>query len=225
MTACPVCADDRAPVLADWCSGAGGAGFGYMLAGFHVVGFDVRDQPRYPGCFIRCDVMDAPVDGFDAYHASPPCTDHRRSRIRTVGTGWLLPAVRGRLQGTGAPWVIENVPFAPMRPDYELCGCMYGLADDRWMIIRQRWFETSWHGFSLRPPCRHDRPAAIVLRHGARAETPRPNRTVQHIPQARARELMGIGWMTERELGDAIPPAYTMDIGADLLAQLTGRAA
>jgi hypothetical protein len=36
---------------------------------------------------------------------------------------------------------------------------------------------------------------------------------------------MGIEWMTKRELGDAVPPAYTADIGADLLGQLAAAVA
>lgn len=32
MTACPVCGETGRPVLADWCSGAGGAGRGYQIA-------------------------------------------------------------------------------------------------------------------------------------------------------------------------------------------------
>jgi hypothetical protein len=220
---CPVCGTRTpAPLLADWCSGAGGAGWGYHLAGFHIVGFDHLPQPRYPGCFVQCDVMDAPIGGFDAYHASPPCTDHRRNAQALRGTGWLLDAVRHRLAATGRPYVIENVPFAPLRPDYRLCGCMYGLAAGGWELRRERWFETSWHGFSLRPPCQHQATSVSVLRQGARYHLPRP-RPRHHtvfVPQPAARALMGIGWMSERELGDAVPPAYTADIGADLMGHL-----
>jgi hypothetical protein len=220
---CPVCGYDAGPVLADWCSGAGGAGYGYQLAGFHTVGYDVTPQPRYPGCFVQADVTTGavPVDGFDAYHGSPPCTDHRPSRQRDVGTGWILGRVRERFEASGAPWVIENVPGAPIRPDYRLCGCMYGLTEGPWMLRRERWFETSWRGFTLRQPCVHDRPAAIVLRHGARFQMPRPRRrgsTQGFLPQRIGRAVMGIDWMTQRELGDAVPPAYTADIGADLMA-------
>lgn len=138
MTACPVCGADDRPVLADWCSGAGGAGHGYQLAGFHVVGYDIKPQPRYPGCFVLGDAMTAPLEGFDAYHASPPCVDHMRYRAAWAieqGTGWLLEAVRDRLEGQPAPWVIENVPGAPVRADYRLCGCMYGLTDGVWMLV------------------------------------------------------------------------------------------
>ena len=227
MTACPVCGETGRPVLADWCSGAGGAGRGYQLAGFHTVGFDNRPQPRYPGCFVLGDVMDAPLEGYDAYHASPPCVDHMRRRCAWVephGTGWLLAAVRDRLELTGRPWVIENVPGAPLRADYRLCGCMYGLTDGEWLLVRERWFETSWHGYDLRPPCVHDKPAITVIKNGAFYLTPRRpgggGHGKRYIPLATAKTVMGIDWMTKKELGEAIPPAYTAEVGAALLARL-----
>jgi DNA (cytosine-5)-methyltransferase 1 len=37
-------------------------------------------------------------------------------------------------------------------------------------------------------------------------------------------EAMGIDWMTNAELSQAIPPAYTEHIGHYLLAELTARA-
>ena len=228
MSRCPVCGATGRPVLADWCSGAGGAGHGYQLAGFHVVGFDVKPQPRYPGCFVQADVMDAPLAGFDAFHASPPCVDHMRWRCAWVephGTGWLLGAIRERLRGQAAPWVIENVPGAPLRADYRLCGCLYGLRDHEWMLVRERWFETSWGGFQLRQPCVHDLPAVTVIRNGAFYLTARPGHSKRYIPLATAQAVMGIEWMTKRELGEAIPPAYTADIGADLMRQLAAVAA
>lgn len=224
MSPCPVCGDATRPLLADWCSGAGGAGRGYQLAGFHVVGYDIKAQPRYPGCFVQQDAMAAPLTGFDAYHASPPCSDHLRARTPVMplhGTGWLLAACRERLAATGRPWVIECVPGAPMRVDYRLCGCMYGLRNDRFMILRERWFETSWNGFTLRAPCVHDQQAAVVLTGGPWYRTPRPERHKRYIDHATASALMGITWMTRRELGNAIPPAYTADLGADLMTQVT----
>jgi DNA (cytosine-5)-methyltransferase 1 len=228
VTACPVCGATGRPVLADWCSGAGGAGHGYQLAGFHVVGYDTKPQPRYPGCFVQADALAAPLAGFDAFHASAPCVDHLRRRCTWVephGTGWLLDAIRQRLLAQAAPWVIECVPGAPLRADYRLCGCMYGLGGDTWQLLRERWFETSWGGYALRQPCHHDRPAVSVIRQGAFYMTARPSHSKRYVPLATAARAMGIEWMTKRELGDAVPPAYTADIGADLLGQLAAAVA
>jgi DNA (cytosine-5)-methyltransferase 1 len=193
--------------LLDLFCGAGGAAVGYHRAGFDVTGVDNRPQPRYPFTFIQADAMTYPLDGFDAIHASPPCTDHSVTKNwhRPEGTGWMLPAMRTRLAASGLPWVIENTPGAPMRVDYKLCGCMFGLP----RLIRQRWFETSWQGFDLRAPCSHPDPAVTVIDGGHQTGTRDEQQTA-----------MGIGWMTRFELAKAIPPAYTEYIGTQLTDHL-----
>ena len=60
---------------------AGGASSGYRDAGWEVTGVDIEPQPRYPFAFIQADMLTVPLDGYDAYHASPPCqvwTAYRR---------------------------------------------------------------------------------------------------------------------------------------------------
>jgi DNA (cytosine-5)-methyltransferase 1 len=204
------------PRLLDLFCGAGGAAMGYHRAGFDVTGVDIDPQPRYPFTFIQADALTYPLDGFDAIHASPPCQDHSMTRNwnggrETHGTGWMLAAIRERLEGSGVPWVIENVPGAPMRADYELCGCMFGLA----RIRRERWFETSWQGFDLRPGCCHAEPAIPICGRGVTSYYRRRHGPV-HIAERRA--AMGIDWNVTREgLAQAIPPAYTEYIGRQLL--------
>lgn len=168
------------PVLLDLFCGAGGAAMGYHRAGFDVVGVDIAPQPRYPFKFVQTTALtlleelleDRPIVLYaddeifpvDAIHASPPCQDHSRSyKPAEHGTGWMLARTRALLEQTGLPWVIENVPGAPMRADYKLCGCMFGLPN----LKRERWFETSWHGFDLRQPCRHAEPVITVSGTGA----------------------------------------------------------
>ena len=206
-------ATDR-PKLLDLFCGAGGAAMGYYRAGFDVTGVDIERQPRYPFTFVQADAMTFPLDGFDAIHASPPCQDHSRShKPREHGTGWMLAAARERLKAQGTPWIIENVPGAPMRVDYRLCGCMFGLRiAGRMMLARDRWFETSWAGYDFRPPCMHDLPIVTVSGTGAGVSHQKV-----HATFADWRQLMGIDWMTGAELSQAIPPAYTEHIGRMLL--------
>lgn len=196
------------PRLLDLFCGAGGAAMGYHRAGFDVTGVDIKRQPRYPFRFVQADAMTYPLEGFDAYHASPPCQDHSvASYGRINGTGWMLAATRDRLKVTGKPWVLENVPGAPMQPHLVICGCVVGLPS----LERKRLFEIWPMIFDLRPPCYHDQPVVSVTGHGR-------NRTMKGTGlKADWMRVMGIDWMTRDELSQAIPPAYTEDIGAKLL--------
>ena len=167
-----------------------------------------------------------PLDGFDTVHASPPCQDHMRGGSHPVhGTGWMLEATRERLLAQPAPWVIENVPGSPMRADYQLCGCMFGLHLPEMQLIRTRWFETSWHGFEMRSPCDHGgRPAVSVTGHGT--TTYARDKLGRNPTIAEYRALMGgIDWMNRDELSQAIPPAYTEYVGARLLEHLAAERA
>jgi len=203
------------PILLDLYCGAGGAAMGYSRAGFDVIGVDKESQPNYPFEFVQDDALDYLRDYMDcdAFHASPPCQDHStlRSVSGTHGTGHLLAATRELLQQIGLPWVIENVPGAPMRTDYRLCGCMFGLPGLR----RERWFETSWHAFDFRSPCSHSDPTVTVAGHPGGSSTRDGERGFGDT--AAWKRSMGIDWMTAKELAQAIPPAYTEYIGAQLL--------
>ena len=134
-----------------------------------------------------------PLDGFDAIHASPPCQAYTAYRRRGDGVGDghpdLIDLVRRRLQATGKPYVIENVPGAPLRNHIQLCGTSFGLD-----VRRHRWFESNIA--ILAPPCDHDQPRRFAQ------ATNRKNlrRTVEigvwRIPLATQRQAMGIDWMT-----------------------------
>jgi DNA (cytosine-5)-methyltransferase 1 len=208
------------PRLLDLFSGAGGCAVGYHRAGFDVVGVDIVEQPRYPFEHHVADAMTFPIDGFDAIHASPPCQAYIRGGL-TANDGRhpdLLPPIRERLQASGVPWVIENVPGAPMRPDIVLCGSMFGLE-----VRRHRWFESNANLPPWTPPCDHTRPVAGVYGnpHGANGAAP------GMLPGDLATwsRAMGIDWMTTAELANAIPPAYTEHVGRLLLNALQERAA
>lgn len=107
------------PRLLDLFCCEGGASKGYADAGFEVIGVDIEPQPNYPYEFHQADAMTYPLDGFDAYAASPPCTGH--STMASVGgfrgshgTEWMLHATIERLAATGKPYVVENVAGADM---------------------------------------------------------------------------------------------------------------
>jgi hypothetical protein len=117
------------PVLLDLFCGAGGAGMGYHQAGFDVIGVDINPQPRYPFRFVQGDALDVLagwdlMQPFDAIHASPPCQAY--SALRTMpGVGKhpeLVDVTRRALERTGVPWVIENVPGAPLRVGLQACA-------------------------------------------------------------------------------------------------------
>jgi DNA (cytosine-5)-methyltransferase 1 len=212
------------PRLLDLFCCAGGAGMGYHRAGFDVVGIDIKPQPRYPFEFHQADALEYLADNgheFDAVHASPPCQDHsvtRHQHKRRHGTGDLLAATRKGLESLGLPWIIENVPGAPMRTDYRLCGCMFGLPGLR----RERWFETSWRGFDLRPSCFHTGETVTVAGNPGGSST---RDGTYKGDTATWRLAMGMPWASAKELAQAIPPAYTEYLGGLLLDQLTERAA
>jgi DNA (cytosine-5)-methyltransferase 1 len=213
--------------LIDLFCGAGGAARGYRLAGFHVTGVDYHPQPRYAGDeFVYCDAYDYVLQHaseFDVIHASPPC--QRYSPLAAVtGRGYPDSIARTReiLQCTGKPWVIENLPEAPLVDPIELCGTHFDLCaavDDghRW-LRRHRHFESS---LMLHEPvlgCYCDElPVGGVYGNGGGGEQTRGYK----FTSEQAREAMEIDWMTRRELSQAIPPAYTTFIGFQLKRALS----
>jgi DNA (cytosine-5)-methyltransferase 1 len=122
------------------------------------------------------------------------------------------------LKQTGLPWVIENVPGAPMRADLKLCGCQVGLE-----LRRERWFETNWLVNPFLPPHHHPHPVPSVVGHGTPSWV---RKQLGYNPTiADYRAAMGIDWMNRDELSQAIPPAYTEFIGAQLLHYLRAKQA
>lgn len=224
----------------DLYSGAGGASFGYHLAGFDMTGVDNRTMRNYPFHFIQADALEYVAEHGQEYAfvaASPPCqaysvTRHSHGKEHPD----LLGPTRDLLIATGLPWVIENVVGAPMTNYVELCGAAFGLEatdeDEAPLVLRRhRLFETNWMVWN--PPqceCARYRRAGVMVGgvYGAgpsnRAKTPWKgygHRRGGYTPKQHVRaELMGIDWMTQAELSQAIPPAYTKWLGERLIASL-----
>jgi len=208
--------------LLDAFCGVGGAAKGYQRAGFHVTGVDHVPQPNYCGdVFVLGDAIEfIETRGaeFDVIHASPPC---QAGCTLTAGTNrgreypQLIPATRTALLTTGRPFVIENVPGAPIRRDLMLCGEMFGLA-----VIRHRFFEThDW--WVLQPPHPRHRGRVAGMRPGEWFQGPYfavygdggGKGTV-----AQWQAAMGISWTdVRREIAEAIPPCYSEFVGGHLL--------
>jgi hypothetical protein len=204
------------PRLLDLFCCAGGAGYGYHLAGFDVTGVDIQPQPHYPFEFIQADALHVlrtwDLSGYSAIHASPPC------QFKARVTAWrgsredhpdLLTPTLEALSGLDIPWIVENVPEAapPLRADYLLCGTQFGLA-----VRRHRIFQRGgWSAYDLMPSCQcYRNPSLLPFGHkGERAFA----------------DAMGCTWMNKDEGRQAIPPAYTEHIGTQLIGFLAGQAA
>ena len=216
--------------LLDLFCGAGGAAMGYYRAGFdEIVGVDINPQPNYPFEFVQTDAMEYPLEGFDAIHASPPC---QRYSIANNIHGRddhpdLVAPTRDRLAAAGVPYVIENVPGAPLIDPVVLCGRTFELD-----VKRHRLFETTFPVFTMPCPKGHPGDWVSVFGHTvlsrrhvigkAKGGGNRIKRT--HLGVERGREAMGIPWMKRDELSEAIPPAYTEWIGRQLIAQIRAAA-
>jgi DNA (cytosine-5)-methyltransferase 1 len=246
------------PRLLDLFCCEGGASKGYDRAGFQVYGLDLFQKfsrKRYPFPSYQGDALDAlrrllagdtlpftDQDGtvewltladFAAIAASPPCqfysiTKHSHSNQHPD----LIDPVRALLDATGLPYVIENVPGAPLRSPLTLCGTEFNLTatdedGQRLHLKRHRLFESNvlllgaggcrcaefkrrgfgvggvYSGGSV------DKAHAKYVRRGG--YTP-----AKHVREA----LIGADWMTLDGLSQSIPPAYAEHIGQQLIAHV-----
>lgn len=211
------------PKLLDLFCGAGGAAMGYHRAGFEVTGVDINPQPNYPFTFHQGDALEylaAHSHEYGVGHASPPCQRYTAMAACRPGLADTYPDLVGPtrelFEQTGLPYIIENVVGAPVRADVTLCGHMFGLA-----LYRHRIFESNVplaqpdHVPHTLPASKagHWRPGTIMSVSGHMS------------PIALARAAMGIDWTNRHELAESIPPAYTEELGRQMLAHITSEAA
>lgn len=216
-------------ILDLFCCG-GGASMGICKLGHELVGVDIEPQPEYPFEFIQKDVFTLTSewvkDNFDAVWASPKCQAFSIATSREQKQKELnqIPDTRELLEKTGLPYVIENVPLAPLKQDLLLCGEMFGLR-----VIRHRIFEIK--GFKVIQPehPKHKDPTDYPIDFWAKENE---GLIMEPIPISTKRsyyaqvaghggnsydyslkakqEAMGIDWITNvQTLNQAIPPAYS----------------
>lgn len=204
--------------------GAGGASKGIVDAGHTVEGVDINKDllEHYPYLYLNIGdalkVLDNIVDyhlqdQYDAFWASPPCQAYSYATTQWKNKGYdypdLIDETRKRLVRIGKPFVIENVPNAPLRRDLMLCMSMF---DDgrEFMVRRHRIFEI--HGFEVPQPEHKKHVGRIgdgrhlsVFGHGGGK---RYNHASSKIDDWQI--AMGINWTRKRKyLAEAIPPSYS----------------
>ena len=222
-------------LLYDVCCGAGGATKGYQRAGFRVIGIDNKPQKHYCGDgFILMDALEfldrynaGEFERAQAFHTSPPCQPYIRMRklLQSQHKARVYPEliepIRERLIATGLPYVIENVPGAPLLAPIVLCGSSFGLK-----VQRHRLFESNVP--MLMPHCAHywqgkeNLPSLSLhrLQGGhSRVVGCYGNGRGKGDNKALWSEALGITWMIRKELAQAIPPAYTEYIGKYLIGR------
>lgn len=221
-------------VVADLYSKASGTGMGYWQAGFDVVAVDIEEQPNNPFEFHQFDVTKlSPAwlrRNFDLVHASPPCLGYTKlANLHKIDYPRLIPRTREILEESGLPYVIENVEQArsEMIDPVMLCGSSFGLR-----VRRHRLFESNIniegldcdHGWQDELPCYEVYVGKKRIASGFKNTGVMPvfgksalRGGNSHFNKSVA---MGIHWMTEEELNQAIPPAFTNFIGRQLKGML-----
>lgn len=215
-------------IALDLFCGAGGAALGILEAGFdEIVGIDMHVPSSYPGLFIQADLEAAlPVDiaRFDFVWASPPCQRYSIA-TRSRGDGYrltlpdLIPRARELMRGHPMT-CIENVPGSPVRQDLFLTGPMVGLP----RIKRKRYFEMSPE-LQLRcgqlpyqnvPRDMWESGQAVTVTTSMCSSShyyPRKRAGKSgYVGVVEAKDVMGIPQsvkMTKREIGEAVPPAFS----------------
>jgi DNA (cytosine-5)-methyltransferase 1 len=251
---------ERARVLDLFCC-AGGAALGIRQAfdaigrRVEIVGVDIKPRPRYPFRFVLGDALEHArrAGEFDFVWASPPCQRYSVATPQAARRRHpdLVARTRDLLLAAGVPFVIENVPGAPLIDPVVLCGSMFepdrnilwdyvqcthrddsddtlltrmlsGTQGRRMQVRRHRLFEA--HGFAVRRmACEHSLSApAIEVAGGLGRHNSDAHRKAWHAWMAKA--ALGIpAWhpMSGKETTQCVPPAYAKYILSEFL--LNGR--
>jgi DNA (cytosine-5)-methyltransferase 1 len=164
---------------------------------------------------------------FDAVHGSPVCKRYSdlSALHQDVDYPDEIPAFRAAFIASGLPYVIENVEGAPLMDPLWLCGTEFGLSvvtrdgSRRW-LQRHRGFESNVHLWGAGGCSCSEVPIVGVYGTGGGGQMTRGYKA--HPEEAR--DVMGMPWASRRGVSQAIPPAYTEFIGAQLLDALRAAA-
>lgn len=135
----------------DLFAGEGGASAGYLDAGLELAGavdLNARALSRHPVQDVTwrgdwAEGLEIALSGvwgsIDLIHASPPCQRYstNTSPAKRESHPDLVAPVREALLTSGKPFVIENVPQAPLENPIVLSGCMFGLTVD-WEVPKNK---------------------------------------------------------------------------------------
>jgi len=199
-------------------------GLHHAFPNAEIVGIDIESQPNYPFRFVRQDFFDSGsrlFDWADFIWASPPCQAYT-NQGKSNGHPRLIEPTRDVLNSTGKPYVIENVVGAPLLNPIVLCGSMFDLG-----VRRHRKFETSFPVVIDRQCSHAGREVRAYYgawgREAFRAKKLGNKDTLRGTVD-RAKQDMGIDWMTWNELTQAIPPAYSEYIAKQWVRSPSGAA-
>lgn len=203
--------------------------------GVEVTGVDGKDQPRYCGDhFIRANALSLDVAwirrNFDFIFAGPPCQAYVTMSHRDEHHN-LIPPTRELLKQTGLPWVIENVPTAPLKRYIMLCGTQFPTL----RVVRHRRFEYS-EGLRLDAPLHEPHPELKVYSFDRRPKRPNHKQELNewdnfitvagnNASLAAMSDAMNIWWMSRKEIVQAIPPKYSQYLMKQIKPQLEKLAA
>lgn len=194
---------------------------GYHLAGFDVIGVDLKPQKQYPFPICRRESLSVLRDKqllaeVDAIHASPPCLSETSLRFLTRRHyDDLLTPTLELLKTIDKPWVVENVAATTKMPgSIILCGTHFGLGASGRVLRRHRRFSSNADLPSPGPcSCAGKRVGGVY----GRLNNSLITLSGYTFSPDEARTAMGIDWMSNKGLALAIPPDYTRWVGGHLL--------
>ncbi len=183
---------------------------GLHQVGFEVIGVDIKPQPKYPFEFHQGCATEFPLDGFDFLWASPPCQRHTKAnKLQGNSHPCFIDVIRARFIKSGKPYCIENVVGAPLINPVMLCGTMFGIN-----TYRHRIFESN---FKINP-LPHPEHIVKQVKMGRPVKEGGFIQIVGHFSNVPyAKKVMGIDWLGQNELREAIPPVYSKYIAEQFL--------